>query len=170
VVRSSDAQATYNQREGKMMRNRRVGRLAYLAFTAVLASLVLGTATRWAYAHLDGVTLNPRGALLFGGTQVLVTGQIQGTRGEEAGVAVLIQQIKGGKAVTAYGVSETIELNGEPQTWQVTAKVGELIGTDPFGSLAPGPATVLVGAASEDPTDADHRDEVTFSARISLHK
>ncbi len=152
------------------MRNRRVRLLAHLGFTAVFASLVLGTATQWAYAHLHGVTINPRGTLLFDGMQVLVTGQIQGTSGEEAGIAVLIQQRKGGEVVTAYGVSETIELNGGPQSWQVTADVGGLVGADPFASVGPGPATVLVIAASEDPVDSDHHDDLTFGARVSLHK
>jgi hypothetical protein len=135
---------------------------------AALAAVVGGTAGP-ADAHIAAATINARGTILGGGTIVALSGVVQATAGEIGSVMVIIQQEKGGKAVTGLGYVN-LEFTGAPQGWALTASsivVGE--------TFASGPASVLVIVDSylqppppEPPVD--HSDELRFSARVSLHK
>lgn len=111
---------------------------AILGLAGVLAFFAVGTITGPASAHVEGLTVNPKGAVLHGGSQVSISGTLRCTAGESGSLSVSVSQLVHGQVIaSAFGFSPTFTCSGLVQTWTVTALT--------FGiGLKPGPANVHV--------------------------
>jgi hypothetical protein len=143
------------KKEERTMKGRQTLRRPVRVIMAATAVFALASLTYPVLALISGFSVADRATLLPGGTQVVVSGLVQGTAGEHAGITIRVMQSKGN--TSAHGLAFTeLTLNGTVQAWSIAVPAG-------FGqSFSPGPATV--GAFVDSATD---HDEVV--KRVRLH-
>jgi len=111
---------------------------AILGLAGVLAFFAVGTITGPASAHVEGLTVDPKGAVLQpGGSQVSISGTLTCTAGETGSINVqVIQFVRGQVVASAFASAPPFPCSGVVQDWAVTALA--------FIPFKPGPANVRV--------------------------
>lgn len=111
---------------------------AALALVAVAAALAVRATTGPAEAHVSTLTVDPKGFVLHGGSQVSISGTLACTAGETGFLSVQVSQFAHGQLiVSAFGNAPAFICSGIVQAWRVTALTFTV-------GLKPGPANVHV--------------------------